>query len=318
MRNFYAAPVSYPDATMNLDKYSRRPGPDSAGGRHVPFSTALAVLFGGFFVQFGAGFFAFGMIFWWVFGAQADVTSWYRFSGELQRTTGVALACEHTGITEGGGDHSPGTPIYRIEYEYYELQGSTPITGICFATGMNPAPGQQVEIEYEPGNPAVSRIVGTRKSAIDAWGIFVALFPALGLIFMGLGLRGNLRAVRVLRTGKLARGKLVEKQATNTRINNRTVYRLTFEFQDEQGRIYRVSGKTHITELLEDEELERLLYDPNHPEGGVLVDALPGRPEITPDGEIRGASPGATLLRMLLPVGGVAVHVAVGVWLYSS
>jgi hypothetical protein len=303
---------------MNLDKYSRRPGPDSAGGRHVPFSTALAVLFGGFFVQFGAGFFAFGMIFWWVFGAQADVTSWYRFSGELQRTTGVALACEHTGITEGGGDHSPGTPIYRIEYEYYELQGSTPITGICFATGMNPAPGQQVEIEYEPGNPAVSRIVGTRKSAIDAWGIFVALFPALGLIFMVLGLRGNLRAVRVLRTGKLARGKLVEKQATNTRINNRTVYRLTFEFQDEQGRIYRVSGKTHITELLEDEELERLLYDPNHPEGGVLVDALPGRPEITPDGEIRGASPGATLLRMLLPVGGVAVHVAVGVWLYSS
>lgn len=302
----------------NLDQYSRKPGRDSAGGRGVPLTTALAVLFGGFFVQFGAGFFAFGMIFWWVFGAQSDVTSWYRFSGELQRTSGVALASEHTGINEGGDDHSPGTPIYRIEYQYYEAGGSTPITGACFATGMNPQPGQPVEIEYKPGDPLVSRIVGTRKAAIEAWGIFVAVFPGLGLIFMVIGLRGNLRAVRVLKTGKLARGKLVDKQPTNTRINNRTVYRFTFEFQDEQGRSYQVSGKTHITELLEDEELERLLYDPEHPEGGVLVDALPGKPEITPDGEIKGANPGATLLRMLLPVGGVAVHVAVGVWLYTS
>ncbi|MCB9934746.1 MAG: DUF3592 domain-containing protein [Planctomycetes bacterium] len=299
----------------NLDQYSRRPGKESAGGRNVPLTTALAVLFGGFFLQFGAGFFAFGMIFWWVFGAQSDVTSWYRFSGNLQRIWGTALACEHTGISEGGGDSDPGTPIYRTTY-HFELPQGTAFEGVCYGTGMYFQPGGPVEVEFLAENPEVSRIVGTRKAAIGAWGIFVGLFPGLGLLFMGLGLRGNLRAVRVLKRGKLTRGKLVDKQPTNTRINNRMVYRFTFEFQDEHGRIYRVSGKTHHTELLEDEEQERLLYDPEHPDGGVLVDTLPGKPELSPDGDLRGANPGAVLLRMLLPVGGLAVHAAVGVALY--
>lgn len=301
----------------NLDQYSRKPGRDSTGGRSVPLSTALAVLFGGFFVQFGAGFFAFGMVFWWLFGAQADVTSWYRFSGELARARGTALVCTDTGMSEGGGKHSSGTPVYQTSYRFHDSDGRS-FEGECYSTGLSFSTDQIVDIEYDPADPATSRIVGTRKKPWDAFVLFSAIFPITGMVIMVIGLRGNLRAARVLKTGKLTRGRLVDKQPTNTRINNRTVYRFTFEFQDEQGRSYQVCGKTHITELLEDEELERLLYDPEHPEGGVLVDALPGKPEITPDGEIKGANPGATLLRMLLPVGGVAVHVAVGVWLYTS
>lgn len=283
----------------------------------MPLTTALAVLFGGFLLQFGAAFFAFGMVFWWIFGAQADVTSWYRFSGELAHAPGEVMTCTDTGMSEGGGKHSRGTPVYRTTYSYVDARGQS-FEGECYATGLSFSPGDVVDVEYDSADPATSRIVGTRKKPWAAFLLFSAIFPIVGMVIMVIGLRGNLRAVRVLKTGKLARGKLVDKQPTNTRINNRTVYRFTFEFQDEQGRSYQVSGKTHITELLEDEELERLLYDPEHPEGGVLVDALPGKPEITPDGEIKGANPGATLLRMLLPVGGVAVHVAVGVWLYTS
>ncbi|MBZ0136509.1 MAG: DUF3592 domain-containing protein [Planctomycetes bacterium] len=295
-----------------LDQYSnRRPGGESRRG--VPISTRVAVQFGGFMVQFGAAFFAFGMIFWWVFGAQSDVTSWFKFMGDLQTAQGRVTGVEDTGISEGGSDSSPGTPIYRVFYEY-ELNGVW-YAGNCYGTGFNPATGKGVEIEYVADDPVTSRITGTRKSALGFVGILVAIFPAIGLIFMTIGLLRNARAAKLIGTGKLARGRLVLKEPTNTRINNRMVYRFTFEYEDEAGATHRVSGRTHHSHLLEDEETERLIYDPDNPDDGVLVDTLPGKPKVGDDGQIQGVGLAAIKL-MILPVGGILAHGAVGVFLY--
>ena len=298
----------------NLDQYSRKPGAAS-GKRFVPPTTALAVLFGGFFVQFGAGFFAFGMIFWWIFGAQSDVTSWYRFSGELTQVRGSALAIEDTGISEGGSDSSPGIPVYKVGYGFEPIEGGYE-RGFCYGTGMSFAPGTVVDIEYVVGDPGTSRIVGSRKRPMEPWGLLVAIFPLLGLLFMFLGLRGNARALRLLKIGKQARGRLVNKEPTNTKINNQMVYKFTFEYTDEAGATHRMSDKTHHSYLVEDEQTERLFYDPRNPADGKLVDLLPGRPRVDPDGSIGWVSPAVTLVRALLPVGGVAAHVAIGLIFY--
>lgn len=298
-----------------LDQYSNRGNRGRDTRKRVPLSTRLAVTFGGFTVQFGALFFAFGMIFWWVFGAQSDVTSWFHFMGDLSSTAGRVVSVENTGISEGGSDSSPGTPIYRVSYEYYA--GPVLFSGDCYGTGFSPEPGSVVTVEYVANDPAVSRIEGTRKSAIGFWGIFVAVFPAVGLAFMGVGLMRNARTARILKEGRLARGRLVAKEPTNTRINNRTVYRFTFEFEDESGASHQVSGRTHNTHLLEDDETERIIYDPGAPERGVLVDTLPGKPGVDANGSIQGVGVRALVL-MLLPVGGVSVHAFIGYVLYLA
>ena len=300
---------------MGLEQYNHRPDEGASGKRGIPLTTQLAVAFGGFFLQFGAGFFTFGMIFWWIFGAQADVTSWYKFSGELAHARGKAISCTDTGMSEGGSDHSRGTPVYRTTYGF-EAEGGGHFEGECYGTGMSFSPGQTVPVEYIANDPVTSRIAGTRKKPWQAWTLFVAIFPGLGLTFMVIGLRSNLNRLRILRVGKTTRGRLVSKEPTNTRINNRTVYKFTFEYEDEDGNTHQVSDKTHITELLEDEETERLIYNPRNPSEGMLVDVLPGKPPIDELGNIGASSPAAAFVRILLPLGGVAAHVAVGLFFY--
>ncbi|MCB9894286.1 MAG: DUF3592 domain-containing protein [Planctomycetes bacterium] len=298
-----------------LDEYNRRPGGSTSSGRNVPLTTQVAIAFGGFFPQFGAAFFTFGMIFWWIFGAQADVTSWYQFSGDLVHVQGQALTCTDTGMSVGGDDDTRGTPVYKTTYGY-EVEGGRYYEGECYGTGLSFSPGQVVPVEYVADDPVTSRIEGSRKKPWDAWVLFVAIFPGLGLVFMALGVRSNLRKLRILKVGKTTRGRLVSKEPTNTKINNQTVYKFTFEYQDESGNTHQVSDKTHITHLLEDEDTEKLVYDPGNPANGLLVDVLPGKPKIDDHGNIGASGAAAAFTRAVLPVGGVAAHVAVFVLLY--
>ena len=296
-----------------LDQYSNRRDHDSRPTRRVPVSTRIAVQFGGFFVQFGAAFFAFGMIFWWVFGAHSDVTSWYKFMGDLQTTQGTVTQVEDTGISEGGSDSSPGTPIYRVAFEF-ELNG-VQYASDCYGTGYSPSRGTTVSVEYVADDPITSRIEGTRKSALGFIGLLVAIFPLTGLTFMTIGMMRNAGAARIIGVGRLARGRLVSKEPTNTRINKQTVYKYTFEFEDEHGATHQVTGRTHHTSLLEDEETERLIYNPAKPDDGVLIDTLPGRPTVSDDGQFSSVGVRALVL-MILPVGGIVVHGAIGALMY--
>ena len=300
----------------HLDEYNRRPSSDTTMRRGVPVTTQVAVAFGGFFPQFGAAFFTFGMIFWWFFGAQADVTSWYRFSGDLVHVQGTTISCTDTGMSVGGSDNERGTPVYRTEYGY-EIEGGTYHESECYGTGLSFSPGQAVPVEYVAGDPTTSRIEGSRKKPWSAWVLFVAIFPIVGLLLMVLGVRSNLRKLKILKLGKATRGRLVSKEPTNTRINNQTVYKFTFEYEDESGNTHQVSDKTHITSLLEDEETERLFYNPDRPDEGLLVDVLPGKPRVDEHGNIGAASAGTAFARMLLPLGGTTAHLAVGVLFYS-
>lgn len=273
--------------------------------RHLPLLVRMRILFGGALNQIGWLMFGFGMVFYWAFCMNSDLTGWYTFRG-APTTSGVVTRCEKTHFSEGGGEDTPGTPIYAHRYEF--ALGGQKYQGVSYSVGRESLLGMQVTIEYRAGNPARSRIEGCRSAPFGPGVMFVLLFPAIGGCLIMVGSRGARRTLRLLVHGKQAVGTLKSKEPTNVEVNKKTVYKLTFEFQDEQGATYDVVAKTHNTARLEDDPREPLLYDPAYPQSASLLDHLPGSPKIDAMGSIQIDSVGRALLVMILPALSIFGH----------
>ncbi len=182
--------------------------------RAVPLATRLRVFFGGFLNQFGWIFFGFGLIFFWVFALNADLASFLRFRGALETTPGVIVESEETGASEND------VRIYKHQYAF-QWNGAD-YTGVSYARGHQVEPGAQVTVEFARGDPSVSRIQGMRRTMFGPWAIFVVIFPLIGLVFILVSVRGNLRAARLLAQGQLTTGTLVTIEPTSTRIKPAT------------------------------------------------------------------------------------------------
>ena len=265
-----------------------------------------ALYFGGALAQFGLAFGGFGMIFVWVFTLNADIASLWQFSGAVQTVGGYVDRSVETSFSEGGGQGSRGTPVYEIRFRFQHPDGARH-NGVCYRTGWNPVPNQAVSVEFPQGEPEFARIVRTRRKPMGLFGLMPVVFPAIGFGMVAGGLVRGRKAHRMLREGRLAAGTLVAKEATNTRVNDQTVYELSFEFLDDQGEEHIASVKTHLTRKLEDDESELLLYDTARPTRAVLLDALPGSPRIDRNGRLRGQLRRG-ILSMFLPTVVVAGH----------
>lgn len=117
--------------------------------------------------------------------------------------------------------------------------------------------------------------------------LIMVLFPLVGLIFIIIGMRKNIRDIQLLIHGHLTEGKLIDVSATATRINEQTVYKYTFEFQPENGFIQTVVAKTHKGAKLEDEAMEPIMYLKEAPDKAVLLDNIHIRPKIQFDGSYK-------------------------------
>ncbi len=140
------------------------------------------------------------------------------------------------------------------------------------------------------------------------WCAIVVIFPTVGLCSVLVGLRRGLKAIGLLKRGMPAKGTLVNKEITNTKLNNNTVYKLTFEFTDNNGQTHEAVAKTHQPNLLEDDDLEPLMYDPLNPAHAILIDHLPGSPRINKMGEIRDPGMLASLVTLVLPMVAIIGH----------
>lgn len=261
--------------------------------RPVPFLLRAQVLFGGILSFIGWIFFAFGMVFAVVFGSLADVTSWYLFRGPVATANGALVEVKETSASEND------VRIYSYKYSFH-AEGAD-YEGVSYLPGRSHEPGEAVVVEYVEGDPSLSRIRGMRRAEFGPWVLFVMVFPLVGFIFIVVSLRGGLKANRLLAHGKLAWGELVSKEPTNTRINNRVVYKLTFDFQPEEGGHAQAVARSHMPEKLQDEQRERLLYDPFRPDYAVLLDSLPASPAIDLTGNLQARSPVFAALTLLLP-----------------
>ena len=276
--------------------------------RDVPLTVRLQVLFGGFLNQFGWLFFGFGMVFVWLFLPHADLTSFYRFRGQLDQAQGTITASKNTHFSEGGSGDSSGTPIY--EHDYTFTVAGTAYRGASYTTGDTLRPGARVTIEYPHGSPAVSRIHGMRRSPVGATVLLALLFPLIGIGFLVPGLRQGWKGDRLLANGKVAFGTFKSKEATNTRVNDQTVYKLTFDFTTDTGETCQAITRSYQTAQLEDGQQHEIVYDPLTPSYATLVDSLPGSPRIDERGVIQPARFGSALRVTILPAFVIIANIA--------
>lgn len=268
--------------------------------RSVPLLVRLRLLFGGFLNQFGWIFFGFGMIFVWVFGFSTDPTAWLDFRGDLEEVRGVITRCEDTNASENERE------IYAHYYEF--KTGGQEYDGVSYSVGKQSSPGDKVTVQFPPGRPSRSRIKGMRTSAFPIFVLFVVLFPLIGLCFLLSGFRKGRKAIRLLVNGEQASGVLKSKEPTNTKINNRPVYKLTFEFKDQTGQTHEATATTHEPERLQDDAEEPLLYDPLRPGYATMLDHLPGAPHVDEMGQIQAKSGSGSLLVLIVPTASIVGH----------
>ena len=214
----------------------------------------------------------------------------------------------------------------RVYYEDTDAQGvvyyanyfrfstaTAEIESVSYATGRSMSSGNKVQVEYLASNPQQARIKNMRRALFPPFVAFVVIFPIIGLSFVVAMIRKGIRSIRLLRIGRSTTGKLRSKIPTNLQINNRQVYRLTFDYTAPDGRNSAISVRTHETALLEDDESERLLYDPNDLQNGITLDNLPGNAQIDASGNLLGSFHFSTLGTLLVPVATIAGH---GGWIY--
>jgi hypothetical protein len=197
--------------------------------------------------------------------------------------------------------------IYANHYAF-SLAG-TQHTGVSYATGESATIGDIVPVEYDPDDPAYSRISGMRRGMFGPAVLLVVLFPLIGIVIIAVALRSGVRRAGLLRDGVFTTGTLTGKEATNVRINKRRVYELTFAFQDRSGQPVEAKTRTNAPERLEDQANEPLLYDPNDPTRAYLFDELPTRPRLDSLGELQGR-PIAAAFATIIPLLVIGANVA--------
>jgi hypothetical protein len=200
----------------------------------------------------------------------------------------IALASGRKAMATGKVDGSTRTlwtvnnrRVYEITYTFTAEDGKE-YHGFSFRTGASYPRGEQVEIEYLPDRPTISRIHGLRVNEAGIFTLFILIFPALGLIFAGYALvsvsssvRKNLR---LLAEGDLALGKVEKLTRTLTQINRQFVYRITvgFEAAGMHQATYRAYGSDvdRAANWQKDQTPIRVLYDPQNPDSALVVETL--------------------------------------------
>jgi hypothetical protein len=253
----------------------------SAPPREMPGLMPAQILFGGSLAQFGWLFFGFGMLFVWLFGSMADPGPILFNLATLETAPGTVSDVRPTNSSQND------VPVYAIHFTYRVESEETDYFGVSYTTGAAYSVGQPVTVEYVASNPDRARIKGERSGQFDWWVLcIVGIFPLVGSGFILYGLTQGWKNLRLLRYGQVARGQLARKEPTNTRINKRMVYKLTFDFTAADGAARQAIAKSHLPGNLEDEAYEQILYDPANPTRAALVDNLPGAPDIDDLGRI--------------------------------
>ncbi|MCO4781832.1 MAG: hypothetical protein KC646_05865 [Candidatus Cloacimonetes bacterium] len=261
--------------------------------RHLGFNNKLKILFGGALSQFAWFFLGFGMVFVWLFVFKVDM-SFLHFQGEVVKTQGVITKIDETSM-EVNDDQ-----VLIYYYEFKDSQGNLN-DSYSYSSTSYAKINSTVTVEYPASRIDLSRIKDMRREPFPPFALLVLIFPMIALWLLYVAYKDSMKAIKLLQHGLMSRGELVSKVATGTEINSQRVYKLKFSFQDHQGKEHFAEAKTHLTETLEDEEYERLLYIPQAPQEAVMVDAVPSNPIIDSQGNIAPVSLVGVLPSIIIP-----------------
>jgi hypothetical protein len=119
-----------------------------------------------------------------------------------------------------------------------------------------------------------------------------------------------------LANGVPTSARLIAKEPTGSRVNNRTVYKYTFTFKTLEDQVCQASDNTDADRFVDDSE-EHIVYDPRQPQRALLLENLPGSPQIGEDGHLIGHRPMLALGYCLLPGLTILGHGWWALWLLT-
>jgi hypothetical protein len=263
--------------------------------RRVPLSLRLTLIFGGVLGLFGWVFALFGSTFAVAFVPSSDLRGIVLSHRETRTVYGRVTSVETTNCSENGGT------VYAHHYSFVTENGAR-VEGTSYRVGALLESDRLVPVQYVPSNPRLSRIEGMRTRPFSVMVLFVLVFPLIGYAFAFAQWRAGSRAIRLLRSGLLAYGKLARTEATNVSVNNRPVLRMTFDFEAQDGASHLATARSSTPECLTDSRRELLLYLPERPESAVLLDSLPTSPSLTEAGEWAAVATRRAFVAVVMPL----------------
>jgi hypothetical protein len=233
--------------------------------RLLPLGLKLKIMTSGALFWIGLIFFLFGCTFAYFFSNVMDFKS-ISFDPD-QKAYGVVREKSFSNCSENKRS------ILRYDYDFTTNSGVKQ-TGNSYSSDFVEI-GETVSVEYETKKPENSRIIGMRNAPFSVWlGLVLVIFPGIGLVFLLISFSSGRKKLHLTTNGIITKGKVVLKEATNTVINNRVLYRITFEFKSRNGHTIQAKCTTTEPEKVLDEAEELLLYDERQPEKAILIDTI--------------------------------------------
>lgn len=198
---------------------------------------------------------------------EIDFVATYKLQGEVKTTAGTITDIIETNYSINE------EYVYANYYEFKSPVGE--LNWASYSTGLVHKIGDEVIVEYNPTHPEINRIQGLTNSP-GGRGIILYLIPLLvGLIWFTINIFKGRAKLNILKNGKITDAQLTNKTATNLKINDRTVYKMRFNFKDSKGMERELKIKTHLPHKLEDDKFEKVIYHSDDPNKAILVDSLP-------------------------------------------
>lgn len=130
-------------------------------------------------------------------------------------------------------------------------------------------PSDVIPIEVSEVHPSWARLAGTTRSWSGYFGLFILIFPGIGMIMGLAAVRSRRRAVRAFTYGMPAVARVTFfGPDTSTSINGRNPFKVDWEFRATDGKIY--FGSLSSMSMLALEPLAQegeivVLHDPDDP-----------------------------------------------------
>ena len=253
--------------------------------RVIPPQAVLSIYFGGMYNQLCWALLLFGLSLSLGFLRHSEVVFLFLREGEVLTVTGTLREVQSTSFSENK---------MRIQKYLFEFpwNGKTE-KGVSFNKGKSLTAGDALTVRVPTERPELAVIEGFRRKPFGKAIGVLAIFPLAALALLVWGVLKSTRLKKVLEVGVQTVGHLRERQATNTQINKKTVFRYIFEFKSPDGQTRRVTACSHLWGDLEVGTEQKVVYDPSNPEQAYLISKIPieinldSRPEM----EVKGFSP---------------------------
>ena len=265
-----------PDAPMKVTADDIAQLLASSPPRRVPAQVAREIRRQGttwFVPLLGLAFGSFGLVFVFFFFPWRFPDEWRLASNEARTTQGIITDVRASNMTINK------TRVMEYGFQYTPEDGLRR-QGRCFTTGKQWYENAAVTVRYLPANPALACVENARLSKGGWSGAFVIIFPLAGGGLVGWFIVDRRRKTQLLQEGRLTEVEVLSVDETQTRVNNRSVFKIVITSPDLQAGRPVVIKRLNRQDIdlagkhLREKQPVFVLYDPRNPTRVLFPEAL--------------------------------------------